>query len=298
MEDFRLKTFFSVANNLSFTKASQELFISQPAITRQIAKLESEYGVKFFERLGRKLKLTAAGEIFFEKTSKILKDYEDLDYTMHLLTKDQVGKLRLGASTTIAQYVLPKVLASFKHFYPKVGITMLSGNSRTIEDALKSDLLDVGFVEGIHQTQGLQYTPFLEDELKVITNNSFKAQSLTLKDFIGSPLVLRERGSGTLEVIEEALLTKQVDFMPEDFTVDYETYPFEFRVANNSVENVINSGKTTDSGYIQINGKSVPSCAEEYGNDYYVVVRDNEYYAIEDNLIQKGNFMHGLWIRY
>ena len=211
MEDFRLKTFFSVANNLSFTKASQELFISQPAITRQIAKLESEYEVKFFERLGRKLKLTAAGEIFFEKTSKILKDYEDLDYTMHLLTKDQVGKLRLGASTTIAQYVLPKVLASFKHFYPKVGITMLSGNSRTIEDALKSDLLDVGFVEGIHQTQGLQYTPFLEDELKVITNNSFKAQSLTLKDFIGSPLVLRERGSGTLEVIEEALLTKQVD---------------------------------------------------------------------------------------
>lgn len=80
-------------------------------------------------------------------------------------------------------------------------------------------------------------------------------------------------------------LTKQVDFMPEDFTVDYETYPFEFRVGNNSIKNVINSGKTTDSGYIQINGKSAPSCAEEYGNDYYVVVRDDEYYSIEDNQV-------------
>ena len=106
MSDFRLKVFYSVAKNLSFTKASQELFVSQPAITKHIRELESLYGVRLFDRQGNKISLTGAGELLLEHCERILAEYRKLEYDMHLLQQEYAGQLRLGASTTIAQYVL------------------------------------------------------------------------------------------------------------------------------------------------------------------------------------------------
>ena len=107
MSDFRLKVFQSVAKNLSFTKASQELFVSQPAITKHIQELETYYQARLFERQGSKISLTDAGELLLKHSEKILDDYKQLEYEMHLLHNEYIGELRLGASTTIAQYVLP-----------------------------------------------------------------------------------------------------------------------------------------------------------------------------------------------
>lgn len=104
MSDFRLKVFQSVAKNLSFTKASQELFVSQPAITKHIQELEAAYQTRLFDRQGSRISLTEAGKLLLEHCERILEDYKRLEYEMHLLHNEYTGGLKLGASTTVAQY--------------------------------------------------------------------------------------------------------------------------------------------------------------------------------------------------
>ena len=111
MADFRLQVFYTAAKNLSFTKAAQELYISQPAVTRHINALEEQYQVLLFERQGNKLELTPAGKLMMEHSERILQQYQQLEYAMHLFHQDHVGQLRLGASTTIALW--PNLLQTF-----------------------------------------------------------------------------------------------------------------------------------------------------------------------------------------
>lgn len=207
MSDFRLKVFYSVAKHFSFTQASKELYISQPAITKHIRELESLYGVRLFDRLGNKISLTDAGKLMLEHCEQILAAYRRLEYDMNLLKNEWTGDLRLGASTTISQYVLPPILARFTEKYPKVNVTLMDTNSRNIEQALQNHDIDLGLVEGVFRLPSLKYEPFLHDELVPVVGIQSK---LAKKDEIGLdelqqlPLVLRERGSGTLDAIEMA----------------------------------------------------------------------------------------------
>lgn len=213
MIDFRLQVFYTAAKNLSFTKAAQELYISQPSITRHINKLEDEFQVLLFERVGNKLKLTTAGERLLVHCERLMQDYHALDYEMHLLKNEHVGALRIGASTTIAQYVLPPILARFLEQFHQAHLSMINGNSRTIEEALNSHDIDLGLIEGITRMPLLTYTKFQDDELLIVTaaNTKYAKQgTLSLEEFKQAPLVLRERGSGTLETIEHQLLAQQL----------------------------------------------------------------------------------------
>ena len=133
MSDFRLNVFCSVAKTLSYTKAAQELHITQPAITKHVQELENQYKTRLIERMGNKIVLTHAGEVLLEHSIAILKEYAQLNFVMNMLHGDPKGTLRLGASTTIAQYVLPPVLALFKTKFPDVNISLISGNSDDIE---------------------------------------------------------------------------------------------------------------------------------------------------------------------
>lgn len=209
MADFRLQVFYTAAKNLSFTKAAQELYISQPAVTRHINALEEQYQVLLFERQGNKLELTPAGKLMMEHSERILQQYQQLEYAMHLFHQDHVGQLRLGASTTIAQYVLPPHLAQFIADFPHATVTMLNGNTRFIEHELSCHNIDLGLIEGVSRSPLFTYTPFQDDELLVLASaNSRYAStntSLSLQEFCRAPLVLREHGSGTLEAIEKAL---------------------------------------------------------------------------------------------
>ena len=208
MSDFRLKVFQSVAKNLSFTKASQELFVSQPAITKHIQELEATYQTRLFDRQGGKISLTEAGTLLLEHTERILDDYKKLAYEMHLLHHEYISELRLGASTTIAQYVIPPLLAGFISKFPQVNLSLMNGNSREIEAALLENRIDLGLVEGVFRLSGLKYTPFWRDELVAVvrTGNQLKLpDEITPEDLQHIPLVLRERGSGTLDVFERAL---------------------------------------------------------------------------------------------
>lgn len=209
MSDFRLKVFRSVAKNLSFTKASQELFVSQPAITKHIQELEAAYQTRLFDRQGSRISLTESGNLLLEHCERILEDYKRLEYEMHLLHNEYTGGLKLGASTTIAQYVLPPLLASFIGKFPQVSLSLLNGNSREIEAALQEHRIDLGFVEGVFRLPNIRYTTFLEDELVAVVRTGSKlavGEEITPDELFHLPLVLRERGSGTLDVFERALL--------------------------------------------------------------------------------------------
>lgn len=210
MAPFRLQVFYAAAKNLSFTKAAQELYISQPAVTRHINALEEQYEVLLFERQGNKLELTAAGRVMLEHSERLLREYQQLEYNMHLFHQEHVGQLRLGASTTIAQYVLPPLLAQFIALFPRANVSMLNGNSRYIEHELCGHNIELGLIEGVSRSPLLTYTPFQDDELLILTSkhSSYakrKPKELSLEDFCQAPLVLREHGSGTLDTIERAL---------------------------------------------------------------------------------------------
>lgn len=213
MSDFRLKVFQSVARNLSFTKASQELFISQPAITKHIQELESTYQTRLFDRQGGKISLTESGQLLLEHCERILEEYRKLEYEMHLLHNQYTGELRLGASTTIAQYVLPPMLGTFISKFPQVELSLLNGNTREMEAALQEHRIDLALVEGVTHLPNLRYTPFLEDELVVVVRTGSRLpvdDEITPLQLARLPLVLRERGSGTLDVFERAMLQHNI----------------------------------------------------------------------------------------
>lgn len=213
MSDFRLKVFQSVAKNLSFTKASQDLFISQPAITKHIQELESTYQTRLFDRQGSKICLTESGKLLLEHCERILEDYKRLEYEMHLLHNEYKGGLKLGASSTISQYVLPLLLASFIKKFPHISLSLTNGNTREIETALQEHNIDLGLVEGVFRLPNLKYTTFLEDELVAVIRTGSKlpvGDEITPEELLNLPLVLRERGSGTLDVFERALLQHNI----------------------------------------------------------------------------------------
>ncbi len=207
MLDFRLVVFQSVARNLSFTKAANELFVTQPAITKHVKELESEFSIKLFDRVGNKVVLTPAGATLFSYTEQIAALHNEIKFELSQLKGNVEGTLRIGASTTIAQYVIPPVLAKFYHQFPEIKLSLINGNTEYIEQRLLKNEIDIGIVEGKPTNQDIRYAPFLNDELLAFTSaqNSIISETVSKEEFLSLPFVLRERGSGTLEIIEKRL---------------------------------------------------------------------------------------------
>jgi LysR family transcriptional regulator, transcriptional activator of the cysJI operon len=208
MLDFRLLVFYTVAKKLSFTKAAAELFITQPAVSRHIQELEQQIGMALFERTGRQISLTPAGQVALHHAEIIQANYRQMEYDLNALTGRRSGGLLIGASSTVAQYVLPPVLAHFHEKYADVSISLISGNTEHIEQALLNKDIEVGIVEGRTHLHELHYEPFLKDEIVLIAKEDHplaQRDEVTLEELKTYPMVLRERGSGTLEVIEYAL---------------------------------------------------------------------------------------------
>ena len=133
MDDFRLKVFITAARTLSFTRTAEQLFISQPAVSKHVGELESRYKTQLFVRRGSRLELTPAGETLLTCAERLAGDYRRMEYEMSLCASAVEGELRLGASTTIAQYLLPPILARFTTRFPGVRVSMMSGNSDQVE---------------------------------------------------------------------------------------------------------------------------------------------------------------------
>ncbi len=208
MFDFRLQVFNTVAKRLNFTKAGEELFITQPAVTKHIQEIENHFKVKLFERNGTKIKLTPAGEVLLQHTDQLFALYQNLEFELNTLTQQSSGKLRIGASTTVAQYVLPPVLAAFHKKFNNVKVTLTINNTEQIEQALQNKNIDLGIIEGQSKNNLFKYTEFVKDELVLVASIHHplaKKDVIKPEDLLKISLLLREPGSGTLEVIAHAL---------------------------------------------------------------------------------------------
>ena len=208
MDEFRLRVFVTAARTLSFSKCAAALNITQPAVSRHIGELEARYGMPLFTRGTSGVALTKAGGLLLSHAEGLLSAYQKMDYDMELLSQTSQGRLSIGASTTIAMYLLPPVLASFMELSGGVEVSMLSGNSENVEQWLRDGRVDIGFVENASRRPWLHYEPLMADELVLVAGTQGRygtLESVTPEELRGLPLVLREKGSGTREIIERAL---------------------------------------------------------------------------------------------
>lgn len=212
--DYRERVFMTVAEHLSFSNAATALFISQPAVTKHVKELEQKVGIALFVRQGNHVFLTKAGTLLYDNLQKISQLYSELDDEIGSLKGESEGSLRLGASSTIAQYVLPKVLSDFQRRHPKLQVSLVSGNSLTMERLLLNHEIDVALVENGSGNAALHYIPFAEDRIVPVagTNSVYgKKGRLSIQDLHAVPIVLRETGSGTLQTLLQAFNQWGVD---------------------------------------------------------------------------------------
>jgi DNA-binding transcriptional LysR family regulator len=206
--DFRLKVFQKAAERLSFSKAAKDLFITQPAVTKHIHELEKHFGHALFNRHGNRVSLTPKGELLANYSTKILRLYSEMEDAFLALDDKFPDKIKIGASTTISQYILPKVLSKFKSVYPQTTITLLNDNSENIQTLAINKQIVIGLTEGSTTNPLLHHETFIHDEIVLVTNAanaSINKDEITLKELQKIPLILREKGSGTREVIEKHL---------------------------------------------------------------------------------------------
>ncbi len=212
--DYRDKVFIAVAENMSFSKAAEELFISQPAVTKHIKELETKLNITLFERKGNRIYLTHAGQLTYDFLKKIKQQYREMEFQLGRLNDSFKGTLRMGASSTVSQYVIPAVVAAFHKKYPEINFYLFNGNSFEMEQKLLKNEIDLALVENESSHSNLKYTDFLQDEIVAVTGSSSlfaKKKNLSLSDMKKLPIVLREKGSGTLEVIKNALLKNKIN---------------------------------------------------------------------------------------
>ncbi len=220
MADRRLQVFYAVARQLSFTKAAEQLFMTQPAVTFQVKQLEEHFNTRLFERSHGRIALTAAGRLVMGYAEKILGISDELETRVGELTGEIGGPLLLGASMTIAEYLLPQVLGEFKARHPQVQAHMTVANSETIEQRVADHALDVGLIESPAHLSNLHTEVFCEDELVVICACKHKfalAASVTPAQVAGEPIISRETGSGTREFADNYF--RECGVLPEELNI-------------------------------------------------------------------------------
>ncbi len=208
MADRRLQVFHAVAKHRSFTKAAETLFMTQPAVTFQIKQLEEQYNTRLFERGHGQITLTEAGQVVFDYAERILALSAELDARMKDLTGQVAGALLIGASMTIADYLLPQVLGEFKTRFPGIVPRLLVGNSETVQNQVAEHALDIGFIEGESLLPSLVTEVCCEDELQLVCAPSHplaKRKTATSDLLAQHAYISREPGSGTREVADRYL---------------------------------------------------------------------------------------------
>jgi DNA-binding transcriptional LysR family regulator len=220
MADRRLQVFYTVARQLSFTKAAEQLFMTQPAVTFQVKQIEEHFNTRLFERSHGRIALTPAGQLVMEYAERILGLSEEMDKRVGELTGAISGPLLLGASTTIAEFMLPHVLGEFKARHPQVQTHMTVANSETIESRVADHTLDLGLIESPSHLPSLHTEACCDDELVMICAPRYKLaelQRVTPQQIAGEPFISRESGSGTREFSDQYF--QQAGIAPEDLNI-------------------------------------------------------------------------------
>ncbi len=224
MSDRRLKVFHTVAKLLSFTKAAEAMHMTQPAVTFQVRQLEEYFNTRLFDRTHNKVNLTQAGERVAEYAERIFDLYTEMENSVRDLTGEISGALTIGASTTIAEYMLPALLGEFKNRYPEINLRLKVSNSEGIVSMVEHNVIDLGVVEAPVSNKNLIVEVCHDDQLVVVTPPDHelakRGEKVNASDIARYPFVSREEGSGTRDVITQYLIDEKVALDDMNFCLE------------------------------------------------------------------------------
>ncbi|MHA7579865.1 selenium metabolism-associated LysR family transcriptional regulator [Paenibacillus vandeheii] len=220
MNFHQLHIFYTVAEKGSFSAAAQALHMTQPAVTMQIQSLEDYFGTKLLHRSTKKIELSEAGRTLLPHAKRSVELVRQTDEAMSAFTQMLQGRLQLGASLTIGEYVLPRMLGPFARQYPDISIVMKVMNTTQIMDDILKHQLNFGLIEAPVHHPDMIVEPVMQDELKLVVPAGHALADrgeVELEDVLSYAFVLREKGSGTRQVMEDQLQKRNID--PQDMNV-------------------------------------------------------------------------------
>ncbi|HKF16061.1 MAG TPA: LysR family transcriptional regulator [Candidatus Dormibacteraeota bacterium] len=203
----QLRTFRAVAEQLSFSAAAHELSISQPSVSYQVKELEGVLGLPLIDRLGKRVRLTEAGDVLYEYARRTLTLLDEVALVMEQMRGIERGTLRVGASATVGIYVIPLALGAYKKVHPNLALSLEIGSREMLQERLKRGVLDLAVLSLPIADPNLESTPFMDDELVLVVPAGHPLAGrtdLTLRDFTGESFLMREPGSGTRLAVEMA----------------------------------------------------------------------------------------------
>jgi DNA-binding transcriptional LysR family regulator len=222
--DFRhLETFCRVAALKSFSRAADDLFLTQPTVSGHILFLERSLCLRLFDRTGREIRLTKAGEMFLQYASKILTVRKDLLNALSEFSQGIIGELSLGASTIPGEYLLPRLMGDFKREHPRFALSLKISDTKDIVQELLQGHIEFGLIGAKVDHPSLHYEKFEEDEIIVIAPSDHplaRKKSVGFEDLLKEPWIIREEGSGTQMTVERVLRKKGKSL--KDFNVAIE----------------------------------------------------------------------------
>ena len=215
MLDYRTHTFLAVVRAGSFTRAAEELHVTQPAVSQHVRQLETHYGCTLFSKTGRGVEPTRAGQLLYQALDAERNDEDRLRAELDALRgeKDARPPLRLGCTRTIADYVAPRLLAQHLVRHPGEHVLMRTGNTAELVALIDAGEIDFALVEGYFDRKMFEGAPFSREPYLAVAASGERPASIT--DLLGNRLVLREPGSGTREILERHLAAR--DLAVDDF---------------------------------------------------------------------------------
>ncbi len=213
MNERQLKIFHEVATRLNMTQAASALYMSQPAVSQTIKDLEREFGLNFFDRIGKKLYLTCNGEILFSYARRILNLHNECLNEIKSAKDLKSGRLRIGASTTIGIYILTDIIGKYSKDNKDIDISIIIENTNNIVNLILENKIDFAYVEGPVHSDEIIVEDFYDDELVIITSTEHhfaKQKTIDIKALEKEKIIMREKGSGTREIIETLLLSHNI----------------------------------------------------------------------------------------
>jgi DNA-binding transcriptional LysR family regulator len=215
-----LRIFHTTAGLLSFTRAAEELHLTQPGISKHIKTLEEQYGVPLFDRLGKRIVLTQAGEILYATTRSVFAQLDEAKQHIHDLTGLTGGTLRIGGSVTIATYILPGMLVRYRAIAPGVEIAVETGFSRQIVERVLDNSLEVGFVGHCEPELSLIHHRFKTETMALIVSPQHpwakRKVPVQLTELTGQSFLISKKGSGTWRILSD--LFNDAGIVPKDIT--------------------------------------------------------------------------------
>ena len=203
-----LEVFLSVVKYLSFTRAGEEVHLSQPSVSVRMRQLEKGLGVKLFEQLGKRVAPTEAGRLLEPYARRVVAAVEDAQHAMEEYRGLGCGSLKIGASTTPGMYLVPKIITRFKHRYPGIKIHLDINDTRWIENGVIRHEFDFGFVGGHLISDELEILPWLTDEIVLAVPPGHllsRKKPAKLRDLSGQQFISREQGSATQAAVSDKL---------------------------------------------------------------------------------------------